>query len=137
MLVRDKNDGKLIVVDHKSKAGFKNEKEKQEFAIQLYLYSDWVKEKYGEFPKQLVFNMFRQGEVVTIDFSMDEFENAKQWAIDTIHKIYEDVDFWDKIYLDYEKKGKDLNTYKQNDFFCKYLCGCREHCERSGEQELS
>lgn len=133
LLVRDKEDNKLIVVDHKSKSKFKNETEKQEYAIQLYLYAKWVKENYGEFPKELKFNMFRENEVVTIPFNEEEYNAALNWVTTTINNIYSDVDFWDKIHIQYEQKGMDIDNYKLNDFFCNNLCGCRLHCNRSLE----
>lgn len=133
LLVRDKNDGKLIVVDHKSKKGFKGATERDEYAIQLYLYSKYVYDNYGEYPKQLIFNMFRTGEFVKVDFDIEKYRLALDWATAIIESIYQDVDFWDKILLKYESEGKDIDEYKYNDFFCWHLCGCRKNCERSAE----
>lgn len=130
LLVRDKNDGKLIVVDHKSKAKFKNKDEQEEYAIQLYLYSKWVYENYGEYPKELVFNMFREQEMVVIPFNLEDYKKAIQWVIDTIQNIYNDFDFWDKIKLSCEKKGVNI-PYKNFDFFCNNLCSCRTSCNRT------
>ena len=39
LVLRDKNDGRYIIEDHKSKSGFKNAKERKEYARQLYLYA--------------------------------------------------------------------------------------------------
>lgn len=133
LLVRDKSDGKLIVVDHKSKAGFKTEAEKREYAIQLYLYSVWVYNTYHEYPKELKFNMFREKEIVTIPFNHDDYLSAIQWAHDIVGRIYSDVDFWDKIELQYEKAGKEISEFNHNDFFCNNLCSCRRECGKSAE----
>ena len=93
LLVRDKTDGRLILIDHKSKAEFKDENEKQHYAIQLYLYAIWVFEEYHEYPKELLFNMFRVGNQVTIPFNYDDFIAAQEWVCDTIKKIYSDTEF--------------------------------------------
>jgi hypothetical protein len=131
LLVRDKDDGKLIVIDHKSKAGFKSQQELNDYSIQPYLYSKWVFEVYGEWPKELIFNMFRENDIVVVPFVEDEYQGALLWATTTIETIYQELDFWDKIYLKYEASNKDIRTYKQNDFFCCYLCSCRNLCDRS------
>lgn len=132
LLGRDKDTGKLVVIDHKSKSRFKSKEEQEHYTLQLYLYAQWVYEKYGEYPDRLVFNMFRVDDVVTIPFSKDDLEKAKKWFVDTIHAMEEDTDFWDKIALTYDKQSKPLSTYQCNDFFCKYLCGSRLSCQRSG-----
>lgn len=131
LLVRDKHDGRLIVIDHKSKSAFKSEKEKAEYAIQMYLYSKWVYETYHEFPKELRFNMFRLQKEEVIPFNLEDYEAALNWATDIIVSIYNELDFWDKIYLKYEASEKDISTYKNNDFYCCNLCNCRNVCERS------
>lgn len=135
LLVRDKTDGRLILIDHKSKAEFKDENEKQHYAIQLYLYAIWVFEEYHEYPKELLFNMFRVGNQVTIPFNYDDFIAAQEWVCDTIKKIYSDTEFLDKIIIQYQKTGKEVSGYKNDDFFCKYLCGSRNYCVRSGLME--
>lgn len=132
LLVRDKTDQRLIVVDHKSKAQFKSPEEQAHYALQLYLYAQWVRETYGEYPKALLFNMFRVNEEVWIDFSEEDCHKALTWFEDTIHHIYQDQDFWDKITLAYDAAGKPLSSYQNNDYFCRYICGCRESCVRSG-----
>lgn len=131
LLVRDKTDSKLIVVDHKSKAKFENKQELAAYARQLYLYAQWVYEKYGEYPKELVFNMFRAGTVEIVPFSESALNDAIAWFVNTIKTIECDVDFWDKITTEYESQNKPLDEFKHNDFFCNYLCGSRDHCEMS------
>ncbi len=131
LLVRDQNDGKLIVVDHKSKGKFNSQEEQDEYAIQLYLYAYWVWTNYHEYPKELIFNMFRAGDAVHIAFQEEQMNKALDWFEDTINQIYSDVDFWDKIALKYEETGELLADFKKDDFFCNYLCGSRTHCPRS------
>lgn len=86
-LMRDKTDGKLVILDHKSKSKFKSKKEQQEYARQLYLYAYAVKEKYGEYPKMLLFNMFRYGLEVPIFFKEKDMYEAIEWMDSTIEEI--------------------------------------------------
>lgn len=131
LLVRDKTDGKLIVIDHKSKSAFKTPEEQAHYAIQLYLYAYWVYLHYGERPKELIFDMFRAGTTVTIPFSQEDQDAAIQWFLDTIRQIYEDEDFWDCVALEYEAKNKPLSEFKKNNFFCNFLCSSKHFCSRS------
>lgn len=136
LLARDKETGDLVVIDHKSKGNFKSEDEKQHYALQLYLYAQWVYEQYGKYPSRLVFNMFRVDDVVVVPFNAEDLERAKQWFTDTIDAIYQDEDFWDKISLEYDQQNKPISEYQCNDFFCRYLCGSRMYCKRSGFMEV-
>lgn len=131
LIVKDKNTGRYIVVDHKSKSKFKNEEERDEYARQLYLYALYIKAEYGEFPSHLIFNMFRANDVVSIDFDEKSLENAVKWFVTTIEKIKKDDKFLDKIAIEYKKKGKPLKGYKKDDFFCSNLCSVRSWCNRS------
>ena len=128
LIVRDRNTNKYIIVDHKSKSKFKNDKEKAEYARQLYLYSLYIKKEFNEFPSHLIFNMFRADDTVTIEFNEQDFNDSIQWFTQTITKIKDDNTFTDKIGLQYAKKGKPLGEFKKDDFFCNHLCGVREHC---------
>lgn len=128
LIVKDKNTNKYIIVDHKSKSKFKNDKEKAEYARQLYLYSLYIKTEFNEFPSHLIFNMFRADDTVTIEFNEQDFNDSIQWFTQTITKIKDDNTFTDKIGLQYAQKGKPLGEFKKDDFFCNHLCGVREHC---------
>lgn len=133
LVLRDRNSNALVVWDHKSKADFKNDQEHMEYLRQLYLYAEYVKEKYGEYPAQLTFNMFRVGKIVESDFDQNELDATKRWFIGTIEKIYEDREFKDKIEISCFENFKDLDAYKPgSDFFCANLCGARMYCPRSG-----
>lgn len=113
LLLKNK-DGDYIVLDHKSKAKFTNKKEQAEYAKQLYIYSQYVKETYGKFPKLLIFNMFRKGQVVEIPFNETDFEGAINWAIETIEDIGKISEF----------------KAKQDKFFCSNLCNHRNTCDK-------
>ncbi len=131
LILRDKEKDEIIVIDHKSKSKFASATEQKKYARQLYLYSLYVKEKYGKYPSQLVFNMFRVGKIVKIPFNQKDLDEAVQWFVDTVSDIYMDLDFFDKIYLEYQNTGKDIAKFNQQDFFCNTLCSVREYCERS------
>jgi hypothetical protein len=114
LILKDKTDDKYIIVDHKSKSKFKNKKEKEHYLLQLYLYSVYIKETFGEYPKELRFNMFRIGEIETEQFDVKKLEKALNWFDFTIDLIHSDTEF---------VKIKD-------EFYCENLCGVREACKK-------
>lgn len=127
LLVKD--DKGYIICDHKSKAGFKTEEEKHDYLRQLYLYSLYVKEQYDEYPYKLIFNMFRKGIWVEEPFQESALQEAVDWFVGNIQKIYQDEKFKDRIAIDYKSKGKLLKDFTQNDFYCNYICSVP--CRRS------
>lgn len=145
-----KDGDEFIVADHKSKSSFKSKREKAEYARQLYLYSIYVREKYGKWPTKLVFHMVRAGgELIEIPFVEADAMAARQWFLDTIDAIYQDVDFESTPnkyrrqieelreryqrkeikFDDFRKEKKKLETaLKKESFFCHVLCGSRDSC---------
>ena len=123
LLLRDKQDGKIVVVDHKSAPyPFKqngevkknSEKSFNSYKKQMYLYSYAVKQIYGEFPKEIRWNHFKNGgKFANIKFSHDEYTNVIQWFKDTIKKIKDEDDF----------------EPSQEYFYCSNLCNFRHSCE--------
>lgn len=107
-------DNEYIVLDHKSKGKFNSKREQSEYTRQLYVYAKYVKEKYGKFPKELIFNMFNAGEYIRIPFNLNDYNEAINWCVSTINEVYDELDF-------------DKNV---NDFFCSYLCNHSRTCER-------
>ncbi|MBR3739561.1 MAG: PD-(D/E)XK nuclease family protein [Clostridia bacterium] len=134
LILKDKKDGRYIIVDHKSKSGFKNNEELSHYLLQLYLYSQYIYEIYHEYPKELVFNMFRANSFVWNTFDEKEFHEAVRWFISTIESIYQEIFFRDKIAIEYSEKKKDIDTYKEDDFFCNYLCSVGNDCCRCGRK---
>ena len=106
LLLRDKTDGKLIIVDHKSKSAFKAG-EKKEYLKQLYLYSYAIYKEYGEFPKELWFNLYRAKKIVKLDFVETDYNAALDWFKDTIDTILQEQNW-------------ECNP---DSWRCKYLCG--------------
>jgi hypothetical protein len=108
--------GKLIVLDHKSKSEIKPT-ETEAYFRQLYLYSVYVEQKYKESPVGLVLNLFRANNMVKELFSKEQQEKAINWFTGTIDLIKTDTEF---------KCGK----VKSKDFFCKNLCSVRKDCKQ-------
>jgi hypothetical protein len=105
-----KDDG-LIIIDWKisKKASFVpkiSEKKKQ-----VYLYAKGIKEKFGEFPKEMYFYLVPEGYPVHIPFEMKEYERSLEWAKETITTIIE---------------GKKKTRPQK--FFCQNICGQRKNC---------
>ncbi|MPM14176.1 hypothetical protein SDC9_60536 [bioreactor metagenome] len=118
-LVLKKPDGSICITDHKSKSKMKNKTELTEYLRQLYLYSLWVKRQYGEYPSELIFNMFRAGNKIVHSFVEDELNAAVEWFTATIDSIYRDTEF----------------VAKSDSFFCNHLCGVRHHCSYSDDYD--
>lgn len=92
-LIVEDEDKRLIIIDHKSKAAFKNKSERTEYAKQLYLYAYAVQKKYNRFPDKLMFNMFRKDKWESFDFIMDDYINALDWLISMVKEIEESLEF--------------------------------------------
>jgi hypothetical protein len=118
LVLRDK-DGSYIICDHKSKSKFKSKTELTAYLRQLYLYSIYVKDRYGVYPKWLVFNMFRAHTVVRKPFKREALQEAIQWFMTTIDRIYEDETY----------------AASPDQFYCDNLCDVRESCVYSKEYE--
>ena len=129
-------DGEYIIVDYKSKGGFKNKKEKAEYARQLYLYSLYIEKTYKKRPKELVFVMFRKNEMVRIKYSNKDLEEACKWARDTVQLIRDkakEVDL--EIDLFGEAKMDGIYKPSPDQFFCSYLCNHRKKCPFKEQEE--
>jgi ATP-dependent exoDNAse (exonuclease V) beta subunit len=121
--VRDKQDGEISIIDHKSatyplKADGvtvlkRSEHSFQSYKRQLYLYAKAVHDKYGVFPKYLMWNHFKEQKIVVVEFDKEEYDAAMKWYIDKIHEIENDEDF----------------VAKNDFFFCRNLCEFRDSCE--------
>ena len=115
-------DGNLYIVDNKSrdlKPRSNREKptvkdrELDSMLKQLYIYSVAVEQEYGVLPKALCFNCFRTGVFIKEQFDIQKYEEAKQWALDSIERISQAEDFEPNIEF----------------FSCFYICGVSDHCE--------
>lgn len=123
LLVRDKRDGRIVIIDNKSseypfrldgKVKANLVQKFENYKKQMYLYSHGVVEKYGEFPKEIAWNHFKNGgKFATIPFAKSEYDKTIKWFIDTIRIIEKEKDF-------------DPN---ENFFYCHNLCNFRNSCE--------
>ena len=124
MVLKDKSNGNLIVCDHKSKSWSAFKKAEKTMYRQPLLYSAYVKEKYGKYPDVLMFNLFNEGgDKATKPFTMEDYQDAIDWASDCIYKI-EEYDL-----LDW------LTSKTEPDFFCESLCSCRSSCSISAKRK--
>ena len=105
LIMRD--DKGLFIVDHKSHGAFKSETERTEYFRQLYLYAECIKQKYGEYPYKLVFNMFRVPKMETTLFDLEQSKNSVEWFENSVDKILANTDWDCKV-----DKG-----------YCSNLCG--------------
>jgi len=110
-----KSDDGIHISDNKSKKSFKDKKEQEDYFRQLYLYSLYIKDEYGEYPKWLDLNLVRGNKVISEKFQKAKLEKARILFIDTIKEIYKDNSF----------------NAKPNSFFCDWLCSVRSFCEHS------
>ena len=110
-VIQDK-DGEIVIVDFKSKSKFKGKDEIKEYARQLYMYSIWIKHKYGKFPKELWFVQFRINHTEKIIFKEEDFAEMLDWIYNTAEEI-------------------DTEQFYEpscDEFFANNLCGHSQYC---------
>lgn len=123
LLLRHKETGNIVVLDHKSAAYPFSEKTNEllkaheksflSYEKQMYLYSCAVYQLYGKFPKWIAWNHFKAQKCAVIPFDADRYAEAVQWFVKTIHDIENETEF--KETMDY--------------FYCHHLCEFRNSCE--------
>lgn len=128
LLLREREFGRIILVDHKSADHFlkadgnvlKNSQISFEaYSHQMYLYCKYLIEKYGEPPNKIVWHHFKDGGKLTvIDFNREEYEKNLIWAEELIKRIY---------------KEKRFLPHKEW-FNCNQLCDYRYDCEYQDEE---
>lgn len=121
LLLRNKDTGEITILDHKSssikilksgKISKKDEWHFEQFKKQLYLYAIAVLEEYGRVD-YLEWNLFKDMNKIKIPFSSEEFEAAKEWTLEQIHKV-ENEEEWEGT---------------EDFFYCNNLCSVRHLCE--------
>ncbi len=115
LVLQDAN-GNLIILDWKSKGGFSDENEESKYRRQLYLYSYYVKQKYGKYPKETIFYCFRKSEKFAREFDMNAYQESLDWMNNTVAGIRK------------FRCGYDF-------FFCNTLCSNRAFCQIKKERE--
>ena len=123
LLLRDKRDGKIVVLDHKSAEypfklnGDVKKNSQHSFELykkQMYLYCHAIHQIYGEYPKEITWNHFKDGgKFATIPFIKDEYDETIKWFKNTLKTI---------------EKEKDYEP-TEDFFYCHNLCNFRNSCE--------
>ena len=116
LILKRIDDGKLIIIDHKSKSAAGMKKDFPTYVKQLYLYSIYVKEKYGEYPVLLRFNVFKEKQYFDEVFSEDKLNEVVGW-LDHIVTMIELED--------------EFNPKPPSEYFCKWICSYSTHCPAS------
>lgn len=115
-------DGELVLCDHKSRAlkprstrgkYTKSDEELDAYLRQLYLYSHFVKERYGKYPDKLCFNCFRSQDMIFEPFRMEQYEITVSWLLSEVEAIIHEWEF--KPHCEW--------------FHCKYLCEMHDSCD--------
>lgn len=120
LLLKEKSTGKIIILDHKSasikflkngKVSKSDQSHVREFIRQLCLYAKPIIEEYGHVD-ELWWNLFKDQNWLKIPFTQEDYEEAIQWAKDTIKLI-----------------ESDTSWFPNPDFYyCNYLCSQRNNC---------
>lgn len=127
--IGEDEDGQLVIVDNKSrdlkprsnrKKPTVKDRELDEMLKQLYIYAVAVKQIYGKYPAYLCFNCFKNGQFIVEPFDADKCEEAKEWAVNTIRMIEDNMEW-------------DIDEYEY--FKCNYLCGLNDRCEIFEEEK--
>lgn len=123
LLLRNKETGEIVLVDHKSakyplskktgKVLKSSEEVFESYKHQMYLYSNAIKQEYGAFPSYIAWNHFKENEVSVIHFDQKEYKKAMTWFFRMINSIEKEQDFTENV----------------DWFYCSNLCDFRASCE--------
>ena len=123
LLLKEKETGKIIILDHKSasikilkngKVSKSDQEHVREFIRQLCLYAIPIIEEYGHVD-ELWWNLFKDKKWLKMPFNKEDYNEAIQWAKDTLKLI------------EAEKEWLPNNS---SSYYCNYLCGQRNNaCE--------
>ena len=115
-LVLREKDGSITIIDHKSKSMQTMKKELPLYKRQLYIYAAYAKQRFGEYPKLLRFNMFRYNDFVNEPFNMTAYEETLRWVEETIRRIKSEQDW----------------LVSESGYFCRWICSVNNHCPVGG-----
>lgn len=116
LVLRHRETGELVVIDHKSKSKKSMEKEMDHYRRQLYIYAAFVHHKWGQYPSKIMFNMFREGYTIVEVFEIAMLEETERWIDETIAQIHDE----------------ELFLPMPNQFFCQFLCDVSKFCPVMG-----
>lgn len=117
MILEREEDGHLIVLDHKSKSMSSFKSSQKKMWRQQLLYSTFVHDRYGRWPDECAFNLFKEQKIITKPFTEKDYKEAVKWAGDIMDQI-ESFEYFDW-----------LTQKEKPDMFCMALCNMREHCQ--------
>ena len=118
-LIARNRQNQLVLMDHKSKIikdskrSSKPTKDAQQILRQLYLYSVPIEKEFGQLPDILSINCYRANRVLDYSFDHQEFEKAKNWALQSIEEIHQNRSWLPNI----------------EPFKCRYICDVSHHCD--------
>lgn len=115
LILRNKNTGKYMVVDHKTKSPTSMAKERELYTKQLYVYAKHVFTKYGEWPDVMAFNMTKGNNMLYEKFDIEKMKQVEQWVVESIEKILQETEW---------PIGGDS-------YFCQNICSYRHMCDFS------
>lgn len=123
LLLKEKETGKIIILDHKSasiktlkngKVSKSDQEHVREFIRQLCLYAIPIIEEYGHVD-ELWWNLFKDRNWLKMPFKKEDYDEAIQWAKDTLALI---------------ENEREWLPNNSSSYYCSYLCGQRNHaCE--------
>lgn len=114
-------DGKLYIVDHKSRdlkprskraKPTVKDRELDEMLQQLYIYSAAIYQEYGQYPEKLCFNCFKSQTFIEEPFNMEAYEASLKWVTEEIEDI----------------KSSDEFPPRLEYFSCSNICGVKDEC---------
>jgi hypothetical protein len=119
LVLRNSKTGRLHIRDHKSRS-LSSMKKDRDAVKQLYAYAKFVKEKYGEYPSIMEFNLFKEGGIIVeFPFVKNQYDDVIQWLETGIALISMESE-WK---ANYQK------------FFCQNLCSMRNLCAEALSKE--
>ena len=126
LILRNRNTGALTVVDHKTKSVKSMKHDIDLYRHQLYLYALHAHNKYGVWPKTLMFNMLKDPTQSVVEaFRPEQMEMTAKWIEARIDNIFLE-DEWPATRAEEIDKGK-------GDFYCRYICPVFGYCSDAQE----
>lgn len=124
LVLRNKETGGLIVVDHKTKSPSSMKHDYSLYRNQLYLYAEHVRTKYGTYPEKLVFNMIKDPSASIVEaFDPVQMGATLRWTEEQIDRVYLEED-WKAARAEEIRSGK-------SDFYCRNICPVFQYCEEA------
>lgn len=113
LVLRDKETGELIVIDHKTKSPSSMKKDLSVYRNQLHVYAEHVHQKYGRYPESTQFNMIKSQDSISEPFRLDIHSDSLRWIEDTIDLIHMEEDW---------EPNPDY-------YYCRWICPMLQHCQ--------